>query len=437
MEGVSPPRKAALEVLRAVGRGRRLDRALDETLGSVPARDRAWVHEVCYGIARLRGRLDHLLDRHLDSGLGSVSSLLLDLLRLGAYQLLYMDSVPAYAALSQTVEQAKEEAGPGVSGLVNAVLRSVQRAGADPALFPDPETDPGGHLAAWGSHPPWLVDRWLDRWSTEDVAELVRLDNVAPELSIRPVGMGPEEAGDRLREAGIAADPVGRGTGCLRIEDGASPARVLEEVPAVVQDPGAALVVEYAAPEPDSLVADLCAAPGGKGLALASSASYVLAGDASATRLALLRDAAARLGPAIRGVGPVVARAERPPITDVDLVLLDVPCSGTGTLRRRPDARWRLEPGDVDRMAGLQRRIMEGAASAVRPGGLLVYSTCTLEPEENEGRVSAFLDEHTDFRVEPGGGVPRELVDPSGFLRVLPQDTGFDGAFAARLRRTE
>lgn len=435
MAAVSPGRRAALEVLRALGRGRRLDRALDEVLARTPARDRAWVHEVTYGVARLRGRLDHLLDHHLHAGLGSVSPLLLDLLRMGAYQLLHMDGVPAYAAISQTVEQAKEEAGRGATGLVNGVLRSVQRRGEDPDLFPDVEADPADHLSAWGSHPRWLVDRWLLRWSPEEVGELVRLDNLRPELSIRPLGVSVEEAVDRLEASGIGSETVGRGTGCVRIEAGASPERVLDAVPAVVQDPASALVVEYAAPEPGSLAADLCAAPGGKALALSRSVSYLLAGDPSPARLALLREAMDRLGPAAGRMGVTASRAEAPPIREADFVLLDVPCSGTGTLRRHPDARWRLEPADVDRMASLQQRILEGGASVVRPGGLLVYSTCTLEPEENEERVLSFLDEHEEFRMEPEGTAPRDFVDGAGFLRVLPQETGFDGAFAARLRR--
>ena len=437
MGGVSAGRRGAFRVLRSVERGRRLDRALDEVLPDLEPRERPWVHELTYGVARLHGRLDHLLDHHLHAGLESVSPLLADLLRMGSYQLLYMDGVPAYAAISETVEQAKEAAGPGAGGLVNAVLRSVQRSGEAPGIFPDAGEDPAGHLSTWGSHPRWLVDRWLERWSPTEVAELVRLDNERPELSIRPVGISVSEAQDRLARAGIASEPVVEGSGCLRIAGGGSPAEVLDAVPAVVQDPGAALVVTYAAPERQSVVADLCVAPGGKGLALASSASYLLAGDASKARLELLREGAERLESWIGGVGPVVARAEAPPVTEVDVVLLDVPCSGTGTLRRNPDARWRLEPDDPSRMAALQGRILDGAAPAVGPGGLLVYSTCTLEPEENEERVSAFLDAHDEFRLEPPEteGIA-DYVDGSGFLRVLPHETGYDGAFAARLRRT-
>ena len=135
-------------------------------------------------------------------------------------------------------------------------------------------------------------------------------------------------------------------------------------------------------------------------------------------------------------VGVVAARAEAPPLSGADLVLLDVPCTGTGTLRRRPDSRWRLEPDEPARLAAVQRRILEGAAPAVRPGGHLVYATCTLEPEENEEQVVSFLKAHDEFRVDVAeGAVPDDFLDPEGFLRVLPQESGFDGSFAARLRR--
>nr|NIP56874.1 16S rRNA (cytosine(967)-C(5))-methyltransferase RsmB [Gemmatimonadota bacterium]NIR77252.1 16S rRNA (cytosine(967)-C(5))-methyltransferase RsmB [Gemmatimonadota bacterium]NIT85771.1 16S rRNA (cytosine(967)-C(5))-methyltransferase RsmB [Gemmatimonadota bacterium]NIU29596.1 16S rRNA (cytosine(967)-C(5))-methyltransferase RsmB [Gemmatimonadota bacterium]NIU34645.1 16S rRNA (cytosine(967)-C(5))-methyltransferase RsmB [Gemmatimonadota bacterium] len=267
MSRVSPARRAGLEVLEAVDRGRRLDRALAEARATVPERERPLLHELTYGVTRLRGRLDHILDHHLREGIGSVPSRVLQLLRSGAYQLLHLDGIPAYAAVSQTVEQAREDAGEGLVGLVNGVLRSVQRTGEDPALFPDPRTDPAGHLSTWGSHPRWLVERWLARWSAEEVRSLVETSNEVPPLFLRPVGVEAGAAVQRLTEAGIEARTVGGGTGCVRLGEGTDPARALGVVPAVVQDPGAALVVAYAAPPPGARVADLCAAPGGKALA--------------------------------------------------------------------------------------------------------------------------------------------------------------------------
>ena len=411
----------------AAARGRRLDLAFADAAHGLDPRERRFAHELAFGSVRLRGRLDHVLDHHLHQGVDSVDPRLLDVLRLGAYQLLHMDGVPPYAAVSQAVEQAGRRGG----GLVNAVLRAVGRSGEDPSLFPDREADPAGWLSTWGSHPRWLVERWLARWSADEVAALVDADNQVPPLTLTPL-VDEAEARARLAAAGIDAEPVGLGTGSLAVPQGTDPAAALAAVPAVVQDPAAALVVRYARPDPGAWVADLCAAPGGKALALSRGAPYVLAADRSASRLRLLRENADRTGAPVRSV---VARAERPPVRDAPFVLVDVPCTGTGTLRRHPDARWRLVPGDVAALAAVQERILEAAGAAVAPGGLLVYSTCTLEPEENEERVEAFLAAHPEFRMEPPEGMDTTVLDGAGRLSVLPWRTGFDGAFAARMRR--
>jgi 16S rRNA (cytosine967-C5)-methyltransferase len=197
---------------------------------------------------------------------------------------------------------------------------------------------------------------------------------------------------------------------------------VLSAIPAIVQDPAASLVVELSKPEAGALAADLCAAPGGKGIALAGEGVRVVGLDPSWGRLGRMGETLRRLGLPER---LVVGRGERPPLRPVDVVLADVPCTGTGTLARHPDARWRLSANEPARMAELQRDILEGAAGVVRPGGRLVYSTCTLEEEENEGVVRSFLEAHPEF--EPDGA--------DATLRVLPGDTSTDGAFAVRLRR--
>jgi 16S rRNA (cytosine967-C5)-methyltransferase len=426
VKDVTPGRRAALAALESSERGRRLDLALADAAGRLDPRERRFAHELTFGTVRLRGRLDHLLARHLHKGVESLETRVLAALRLGAYQLLHMD-VPDYAAVSQSVDLVPERAG----GLVNAVLRAVARDGEDASLFPDAAADPAGWLASWGSHPRWLVERWLARWPFEDVAELVRLDNEQPRLHLLPLSGGPEDAVARLADAGIAARPVA-GTPSVELESGADPVTALGALPAIVQDPAASLVVEYVAPERGARVADLCAAPGGKALALAARGSSVLAADRSPARLRLLVQSVARTG---LPVAVVAARAEQPPLRTAPVVLLDVPCTGTGTFRRHPDARWRLGPEDPASLARVQDGILEGGAGVVPPGGLLVYSTCTLEPEENRERVDAFLGRHPDFRLEPTDAVDPMHLDAEGLLTVLPWKTGFDGAFAARLRR--
>jgi 16S rRNA (cytosine967-C5)-methyltransferase len=201
-----------------------------------------------------------------------------------------------------------------------------------------------------------------------------------------------------------------------------------------VQDPGATLVTRYAAFDPGSTVADLCAAPGGKSLELSRTAGAVIAADRSFARLTRMIGNLRRVES--RNVHPIVTDAREPAIAPVDAVLIDVPCTGTGTFRRHPDARWRLKVSDLAVMGALQRSIIRAAASLVRPGGLMVYSTCSLEPEENDGQVESFLAENDEWMLEPppDGAVPAAVLD-AGRLRVLPQRHATDGAFAARLRR--
>ena len=358
----------------------------------------------------------------------------LELLRIGTYQIHYMDSVPAYAAVSATVDQAREELGRRLTGFVNAVLRKV----AAVTMEPPGSTDSLEALSGWGSHPEWLVRRWLSRYTADEVRRLVEHDNRRPAACLAPLGMESDEARSVLAAHGIEAEPAADWSPCLRLAGGASVAQALRILPSsIIQDPASNLVVRYADVSSGTIVADLCAAPGGKALALSDRAARIIAADRSESRIRMVKDNALRTG---RRLDLVVADALRPPLNTVDAVLLDAPCTGTGTLARHPDARWRLEPDAIRAMASLQTHMLAAAAKLVRPGGLLVYSTCTLEPEENEERITEFLSAHGDFGLEPTDAVERRdggtgFVDAAGYLRVEPWRSGFDGSFAARLRK--
>lgn len=384
--------------------------------------ERGWVQEAVYGTLRLRGRLDFILGLHLTRGLDSVPPPLLRILRLGAYQLFQMGSVPAYAAVSESVKLAKSVGGAKGAGLVNAVLRALALAGTGPERFPDFAVDPVANLSTWGSHPRWLVERWVARFGAEGARPIVEAGNRIPELFFRPVGLGPREAADRLEAAGIAPEPGPEGSRTLRLPRGTDPRAALAASPGIIQDPSASSVVGFASPQRGWRVADLCAAPGGKGIGMMDLGALVVGADPSPARLLRMRDALRRLGLPER---LAVARAEAPPFRELDMALVDAPCTGTGTLARHPDARWRLGADAPEEMARVQARILEGAASAVRTGGVLVYATCTLEEEENEGTVRSFLSGHPDFRLDGNPGI----------LRVLPGGDRTDGAFAARLRK--
>ncbi len=421
-------------------RGRRLDRAFADREFADP-RDRAWCRELVFGIERLRGRLDYLLDRRVRRGLGSLDVQVRDALRIGLYEILYMDGVPEYAAVSQAVALARSLAGPGIGGLVNAVLRAVVREGGGEEHFPDPSADPLGYLSTWGSHPRWLVERWLARWSFGDVQDLIERNNRVPPIHLRCLWDSPERAQEALASEGIEAEPIGCGTGCVLLHEHGTLVKSLEVVASVVQDPAAALVVQYSDPAPDARVADLCAAPGGKAVTLGAGGNVVLAADVSRGRLGLVRENVRRVqqmagqGRRLR-VHTAQADALAPAVDHMDMVLVDVPCTGTGTLRRNPDVRWKLTAARLADLTALQGRILDACAEVVAKEGVLVYSTCSLEAEENEGQVDAFLRRRPDFRIEAGSGVDARYLDGLGQLSVLPQAFGFDGAFAARLRRS-
>lgn len=424
-------RGLALTVLLQVEAGRRLDVAF-EASGAARAPERGWIRKLTYGTVRLQGRLDHVLERFSSRPSEDLDPEVRAVLRMGAYQILEMDGVPAYAAVSESVAQAKRGGSRAAAGLVNAILRRVARAGAPRSSFPSPDRDLEGYLTSWGSHPGWLVRRWIRHFGSASARALVEANNREPRLWLRPVGVPAERAARTLAEAGLL-DPAGGGDPPgIRLRRGADPGAALAAVPSVIQDPAASLVADFVAPAEGTLVADLCAAPGGKALALGARARRVVAADRSPRRLARVAKAVRRLG---APVWVVAADARFPPLRGADVVLLDMPCSGTGTIRRHPDARWRLSDDGIRELAEVQRNILEGAAEAVPRGGLLVYATCTLEPEENWNQVRRFLERTPDFHIEPAGA-PDRFLDSRGCLMVLPQESGFDGAYAARLRRT-
>ncbi len=416
--------------MEMVRKGEFADRALAQSGAQLDSRDHAWVQELLYGTLRLRGRLDFILARFVRSGIESLEPAVLDILRLGAYQILEMGSVPAYAALSQMVDLAKESGVGRASGLVNGVLHAVHREGRD-VIFPKIEEDPVGHLSSWGSHPAWLIERWLERWGIDETVRLVDANNRRPDLYLRPVH--PDSAFGLLDEAEIGVERVGGFPDSLRLLDAADLSRALSIVPSVVQDPAAAMVGRFAG-APGSTIIDLAAAPGGKTVDLAAAGARVLAADLSLGRMRRVRSNVERAGLADQ-VAMVVADGRHPPFRQVEAVLLDAPCTGTGTLRRHVDARWRIGPNDLAALANLQRDLLNAAAGLVQKGGVLVYSTCSIEAEENRHQVEGFLQDHPEFVLDssPEGVDKQMLVD--GMLNLLPQRWGVDGAFAARLIR--
>jgi 16S rRNA (cytosine967-C5)-methyltransferase len=439
---VTDARIAAAEVLNDLRRGEFLDASFDRRSVALDPRDRRFMRELVYGMLRHRAFLDALLQDRVKGGLGRLEDDVLDLLRLGAYQLLHMRSVPAYAAIGQTVEIVKQRHGVGAARLANAVLRRLDREGdpslgsgqaAKPAAIP---ADPIDALAMAESHPRWLVARWVARWGEADTRLLLQANNTEPPLVARPVHAVREQVEAMLEAAGIGVGDAPLVPDSIVLDNVGSLTSlgVFKQGLIHLQDPASTLVTKYAAFPDGAVVADVCAAPGGKSVELARTAKSVLASDASLSRLRRVRENAQRLD--LPALLPYVADARKPALRSVDAMLIDAPCTGTGTFRRHPDARWRLKASDLAVMPAIQREILRSAATVVAPGGLLVYSTCSLEMEENDAQVERFLAEQPEWTLEPPpeGAVPATVLD-AGRLRVLPQRHGVDGAFAARLRR--
>jgi 16S rRNA (cytosine967-C5)-methyltransferase len=409
---------------------------------NLEARDRGLVTELVDGTLRMRGRLDYLLGHVLDKPLGALDVPVLALLRLGAYQLTQM-RVPAHAAVHETVALARTRVHEGASKLVNAALRRLSDT-HETIAFPDPTADPVGYLSAFYSHPAWLVERWLARFGFDETAALLAADNEPSPVTLRVNRrwITREALQQFLAFREVQTEPTAISPWGLRVLSGGNP-RALDSFSEglfSVQGEGSMVMVELLRPGRRRDGWDLCAGVGGKATYLAEwvdDTGSLLATDTSADRLEVLRAELQRLELHSIRVEPGDARTASVEPASMHYALLDAPCSGTGSLRRQPDARWRKTPEGIAELAPLQRDLLEAAARAVKPGGILLYCTCSLEPEENEAVVEAFLAAHPDWQLQATGekhaGLPENARDPRGYVRLFPHHHGTDGFFAARL----
>jgi 16S rRNA (cytosine967-C5)-methyltransferase len=433
-------RRAALRTLIDVRQGRPFEAALDHAIGRMRDADRRLVHQLAAGVLRRRSELDARLAAYVPRGWDQVAPDLQEVLRLGVFQLVGLDRVPPHAAVDTSVALAKELGGTPAGGFVNAVLRRVATDGEgegsreSAASGPGgPSLDPATALARSASHPHWLVARWLERFGPEETAALLRWNNARPRLVLQPARADTETLAARWRAAGIevAFAPHGAGLTTDRTRPADLPG--YSEGAFIVQDPAQALLARFADVPRVATLYDACAAPGGKSITFGRGVDRVVSADASRSRIRRLADNLRRAGSGHEY--PVVADARRPPVQPVDAVLVDAPCLGTGSFARHPDARWRVTAEALEELAARQADLLDAAAQIVAPGGLLVYSTCSIEPEENEQQAARFLARHPEFRREPSRTLPPALTSPEGDLMILPQRHQMDGAYGARFRR--
>lgn len=399
--------------------------------------DRNLARELVRGTVVWRGRIDWVLSRFLSRPLENLPIPIRNILRLGAYQIRFLDQIPDYAAVSESVRLARQYGHTGTARLVNAVLRRVTDR-QDDSL--DAEVEPVERVARLGSHPAWMVRRWADRLGLQETESLCQANNRVPPVILRHNRLkgSLQTLLDRLAAEGVRVRPHPLQEGFLVVEEGWGlfKTSVFLEGWATVQDVSAGLAVCLLDPQPGETTLDLCAAPGGKTGFIAEKMGdrgRVVALDRLAGRLRHLTENVRRLG--LQSVETAVSDAlTSGPAGAFDRVLVDAPCSGLGVLARRPDVRWRRQASDLQEFADVQIQLLSRGAGAVRRGGILVYSTCTTEPEENEGVVEAFLATHPDFETEPA----RDLLDAGAadlYVQTWPHRHDCDGSFAARFRR--
>ncbi len=440
------PRSLATAVLLRVDAGVSANAALEAALlgSELEPRDRGLVTTLVDGTLRWQSRLDYLLQQVLARPLAEVELPIRVILRMSAYQLTQLDRVPDHAVVNDAVTLARRYGHEGTAKLVNAVLRRLAREWATIPL-PDPAADPVAYLATAYAHPAWLVARWLPRFGFAETEALLRTNNTPPPLTLRANRRWITRDGlrDMLAMHGVPTEPTAISAWGLTV-DGGNP-RELEEYREglfSIQGEGSMVMVELLRPGRHRAGWDLAAGVGGKTTNLAEwvdDTGSLLATDTSTERLGVLARELERLGLTSITVRAADARNTDVPPESMEYALLDAPCSGTGSLRRQADARWHKTPEGLLSLTALQRELLEAAARACKPGGILLYCTCSLEPEENEEIVNAFLAAHPDWARDPAGikhkSLPEGAQDDAGDVRLLPQRDNTDGFYAARLMR--
>ncbi len=426
------PREIAVGILRQhADKGGFIDDLLEQGLANAPLEtaDRRLVQELVFGTVRWQGTLDHLI-RQKTAGRTQKQALQI-LLRLGLYQIFWLDRIPEHAAVHETVEMAKSLGFGPQAGFVNAVLRGYlrEREGtiAELARLRQQQPDVGY------SHPAWLCHRWETRWGSDGLRALLEWNNRPPQMYARlnTIKTSAEQLARQWDAEGVLFTPRQWDWAPQNVSFELRSHPALASLPSFqqglfyVQDPSTLLAVKALDPKPGEAILDFCAAPGGKTTYIAQlmeNRGYIMAQDTDVRRRNMVRENCDRLGVRIVMLSRATTTMNFDLSEPFDRVLVDAPCSNTGVMRRRVDLRWRVQPAELKRLARMQLQLLGKAATQVKPGGRLVYSTCSLEPEENEEIVQNFLDVDKTYRLE------NERM-------LLPFRDGVDGAYVAQMAR--
>ncbi len=449
------PRWLAHQILvRVETRGSYADILLEEKLPSLEKPYRALATELVYGVLRWQIKIDWIINRFSKIPTSKLEARVLCALRLGIYQLYFLRGIPPHACISETVELVKPM-GERRAGFVNAVLRAAQR-GKDSVAFPSIKKEPVKYVSVIFSHPQWLVERWLKRYGLKETMELCRVNLTPPPtvLRVNTLVTTRDALIEELEKEGIKAKPTRFSPVGVEVLERSRGRLKPTDRRYYIQDEASQLIPLLLSPEEGEKILDVCSAPGGKATHIAQlmhNRGLIVAMDSHQTRLRKVEALAKRFG--IDIIKPLLADGrtfspqlnlegmEKSPIPKegFDAILIDAPCTGLGTLRRTPDIKTRRSPEDIERAARTQRQILSNMVALLRPEGRLVYSVCTLEPEETEDVVRWLLSERKALSIEPASHfLPaecRRLVTAEGFLKTLPHRDGLDGFFAVRLKK--
>jgi 16S rRNA (cytosine967-C5)-methyltransferase len=436
---VSPARWSAFEILRKVEDGGFSSVLLATQEPKLEPADRALCHELVLGVLRRQLNLDKIIEHYSNRKIDKLDRSVVIALRLGLYQLRFLTRIPVSAAVNESVNLVHAARLSSARAFVNAVLRRAAREGDyDPAST---ESDPILRIAVATSHPRWLIQRWVNSFGLEQAESFAKANNETPPIAFRVVRTKANQSDvvARLSRAGLAMEPSDIAQDAWRVSGGAQILRELALNGEIyLQDEASQLVAEVVDVSDGDRVLDLCAAPGGKTTLIADRAAnaFVVGSDVSASRLATVARAVS--AQQLKGVSLLLSDASQPlpfSANSFDRLLVDAPCSGTGTLRHNPEIRWRISEENITRLAAQQIHFLENAVQVIRPGGWLVYSTCSVETEENEDVVTKFLERHEELRQVPlKANSP--WVTPSGALRTWPQRDGTDGFFVAAFEKS-
>lgn len=438
----------------------------DATIGSIvdnafqkytlKSRELRFVNALVYGVIRWQQQLDWVLEHFINPRF-KLDTKRRIILRLGAFQLLHLNGIPDRAAINETVDLAIESR--KTKGFINAVLRSIQRNGGE-LTYPQLDSHPLEHISYAYSYPKWLVERWIKDWGIDWTLDFCTASNQIAPISIRTNTLltDPEKLQEMLSKNGLStrlskyipeglvtedsSDITDNDTLHTSVEKNIK--NMINHQHVYVQDESGMLVSHLLMSDSHKFVVDLCAAPGGKTTHMAClmrNSGKIVAIDISKKKILRLKENCIRLG--IQNVETRVLDAINSDLSfikEADAVLIDAPCSGFGTLRRHPDIRWNKTSKQLQSLSQLQYNLLRNAAKHVKPNGLLVYSTCTIEKAENEDVIQRFLKNYPMFSIEPPSrasiNMPKNIITPEGYLQTFPHEHGIDGAFAVRLRKS-